>query len=390
MDTPCVLAWLAAHTPEAEQHHLQRHSHAKLLAVESAPGPLNVADYERFAEETLDEASFGYFAGGAGDEHTIRHNLEAFDRWRLRPRVLVDVGSVTTSTTVLGEEISMPLLASPVAHQRMAHPDGELGVARAAAAAGTIMCVPTFAMATPAEITAAAPNGARWYQLYWHPDRGVTKSILDQAREAGSSAIVFTVDLPRLGRRERDLRTGFVLDPDYRMGVYGSEFGDLGTLTPATAAELVDPRLTWRDLEWLHETAGLPVIAKGILTAEDAELAVSHGCGAVIVSNHGGRQLDRAVASLDALPEVVEAVGDRVEVLMDGGIRRGAEVAIALALGAKAVMIGRPVVWGLAARGEDGVRHVFELLRDELALALALLGCASPADLGRGHISRAY
>jgi isopentenyl diphosphate isomerase/L-lactate dehydrogenase-like FMN-dependent dehydrogenase len=357
--------------------------------VEHADGPLNVADYERLAEEALDEASFGYFAGGAGDEHTIRHNRDAFDRWRLRPRVLVDVSSITTEATVLGETVSMPVLASPVAHLRMAHPEGELAVARAAAGAGTIMCVPTFAMAPPAEVAAAAPEGRRWFQLYWHPDRGVTKSILDQAREAGCTALVFTVDLPKLGRRERDLRTRFVLDPDYKMGVYGSESSDLGTLTPATAAELVDPRLTWRDLEWLHETAGLPVIAKGILTAEDAELAASHGCAAVVVSNHGGRQLDRAIATLEALPEVVEAVGDRVEVLMDSGIRRGVDVAIALALGAKAVMVGRPVVWGLAANGEKGVRHVFELLRDELALALALLGCASPADLGRSHVTHA-
>jgi isopentenyl diphosphate isomerase/L-lactate dehydrogenase-like FMN-dependent dehydrogenase len=303
--------------------------------------------------------------------------------------VLVDVSSVTTETTVLGQDVSMPVLVSPVAHQRMAHPDGELAVARAAAAAGTIMCVPTFAMATPAELAAEAPEAPRWYQLYWHPDREVTRSILDQARDAGCSAIVFTVDLPKLGRRERDLRTGFTLDPDYRMGVYGSEFGDLGTLTPATAAELVDPRLTWRDLEWLHETAQLPVIVKGILTAEDAELAVSHGCAAVIVSNHGGRQLDRAVASLDALPEVVEAVGDRAEVLMDGGIRRGADIAIALALGARAVCVGRPVIWGLAAGGEDGVRHVLELLRAELQLALALLGSPTPEGLGRGHLSKA-
>jgi isopentenyl diphosphate isomerase/L-lactate dehydrogenase-like FMN-dependent dehydrogenase len=303
--------------------------------------------------------------------------------------VLVDVGSVTTATSVLGHEVSMPVLASPIAHQRMAHPDGELAVARAAATAETIMCVPTFAMATPAEIAAEAPQAPRWYQLYWHPDREVTRSILDQAREAGCSAIVFTVDLPKLGRRERDLRTGFTLDSDYRMGVYGSELGDLGTLTPATAAQLVDPRLTWRDLEWLHETAELPVIVKGVLTAEDAELAVSHGCAAVIVSNHGGRQLDRAVASLDALPEVVEAVGERAEVLMDGGVRRGADVAIALALGARAVCVGRPVVWGLAANGEEGVRHVFELLRAELELALALLGCASPENLGRGHVVRA-
>ena len=357
--------------------------------MEATDGPVNVGEYEQLAREALDEGTFGYFAGGAGDEHTLRHNAEAFDRWRLRPRVLVDVGSVSTAASVLGQEVSMPVLAAPVAHQRMAHPDGELAVARAAAAAGTIMCVPTFAMATPTEIAAEAPNAPRWFQLYWHPDREVTKSILDQAREGGCTAIVFTVDLPKLGRRERDIRTGFTLDPDYRMGVYGSEFGDLGALTPATAAELIDPRLTWRDLEWLHETAQLPVIVKGVLTAEDAELAVSHGCAAVIVSNHGGRQLDRALASLEALPEVVETVGDRVEVLMDGGIRRGADVAIALALGARAVCVGRPVVWGLAAKGEEGARHVLELLRAELELTLALLGCASPEDLGRSHVARA-
>ena len=357
--------------------------------MEATDGPVNVGEYEQLAREALDEGTFGYFAGGAGDEHTLRHNVEAFDRWRLRPRVLVDVGSVSTAASVLGQEVSMPVLAAPVAHQRMAHPDGELAVARAAAAAGTIMCVPTFAMATPTEIAAEAPDAPRWFQLYWHPDREVTKSILDHAREGGCTAIVFTVDLPKLGRRERDIRTGFTLDPKYRMGVYGPEFGDLGILTPATAAELIDPRLTWRDLEWLHETAQLPVIVKGVLTAEDAELAVSHGCAAVIVSNHGGRQLDRALASLEALPEVVEAVGDRVEVLMDGGIRRGADIAIALALGARAVCVGRPVVWGLAAKGEEGARHVLELLRAELELTLALLGCASPEDLGRSHVARA-
>ena len=357
--------------------------------MEKAEGPVNVRDYELLAQESLDEPSYGYFAGGAGDEHTLRDNEEAFNRWRLRPRVLVDVGTVTTSATLLAQPVSMPVLIAPVAHLKMAHPEGELAVARAAAAAGTIMCVPTFAMTAPAEIAATAPGGGRWYQLYWHPDRGITRSIVDQARAAGYSAIVFTVDLPKLGRRERDLRTGFVLATDYRMGVYGSELGELGTLTPATAADLIDPRLTWRDLEWLREAAGLPVIAKGILTAEDAQLAADHGCDGVVVSNHGGRQLDRAIASLDALPEVVEAVGDRIEVLLDGGIRRGADVAIALALGAKAVLVGRPMVWGLAARGEAGVLHVLELLREELALALALLGCSSPQDLGRSHVTRA-
>jgi 4-hydroxymandelate oxidase len=351
--------------------------------------PLNVWDYERIAEQMLDEASFGYFAGGAGDEHAVRGNIEAFNRWRLRPRVLVDVGDVRAITTVLGTELSMPIIAAPVAYQRMAHPDGEVAVARAAAAAGTIMCLSSFTTSTPADVAEAASDAPQWFQLYWHPDRGVTKQMLDQARESGFSAVVLTVDLPVLGPRERDLRTGFELHPDYRMEVYAAALGDLGVLTPTMAAGHVDPSITWRDLEWLHENAGLPVIAKGILTAEDAVLAADHGCDAVVVSNHGGRQLDRAVASLDALPEVAEAVGDRVEILMDGGIRRGTDVAIALALGARAVLVGRPVIWGLAARGADGVQHVLELLRDELLLALALLGCASPDDVGRAHVAPA-
>ena len=350
--------------------------------------PLNVWDYERLAEEKLDAGSFGYFAGGAGDEHAVRGNLAAFDRWRLRPRVLVDVGDVTTAATVLGTELSMPIITAPVAYQRMAHPDGEVAVARAAASAGTITCLSSFATSSPADVGAAS-DGVKWFQLYWHSDPGVTKSMLDQAKESGFSAVALTVDLPVLGKRERDHRTGFALKPEYRMEVYAPALGDLGVITPAVAADLVTASLTWRDLEWLHDAAGMPVIAKGILTAEDAILAAEHGCAAVVVSNHGGRQLDRAVASLDALPEVVEAVGDRVEVLMDGGIRRGTDVAIALALGARAVLVGRAVTWGLAVGGETGARHVLELLRDELLLALALLGCASPDAVGRSHVAAA-
>jgi isopentenyl diphosphate isomerase/L-lactate dehydrogenase-like FMN-dependent dehydrogenase len=357
--------------------------------MERGDGTINVADYERRAEELLDEGSFGYFAGGAGDEHTVRANRTAFDRWRLRPRMLVDVSSVSTAVTVLGEELSMPIVTAPVAYQRMAHPEGETAVARATDELGTVQCLSTFATASTQEIVEAAPAGRRWFQLYWHPDRGITRALLDQARETGFSAVAFTVDVPRLGRRERDLRTGFQLTSGIGIRTYGSALGELGELTPALAAQLIDPRLTWRDLEWLHENAGMPVLAKGILTAEDALLAAEHGCAGIVVSNHGGRQLDRSVASLDALPEVAEAVGDRCAVLMDGGIRRGTEVAIALALGAKAVLVGRPVVWGLAVGGADGVKQVLELLRAELELSLALLGCPSPEGLGRGHVARA-
>jgi len=356
--------------------------------VESTGRPLNVRDYEVLAEAALDEATFGYFAGGAGDEHTVGYNRAAFDRWRLRPRMLVDVTAVSTASAVLGQQVDVPILTSPVAYQRMADPEGEAAVARATAAVGTIQCLSTFSTAGLDEVQEAAPDGHRWFQLYWHPDRGVTRALLERARETGFSAVMFTLDVPVLGRRERDLRTGFALKPGVGIRTYGSLLGDLGVLTPALAAELIDPRLTWRDLEWLHENAAIPVLAKGILTAEDAVLAADHGCAGVVVSNHGGRQLDRSIASLEALPEVVEAVGDRVEVLIDGGIRRGTEVAIALALGARAVLVGRPIVWGLAVNGEEGVRHVLELLRDELRLALALLGCATPEELGRGHVTR--
>ena len=361
----------------------------KALGVDAVEGPINVWDYEQLAEEALDEGAFGYFAGGAGDEHAVRGNLAAFDNWRLRPRVLVDVRDVSTETTVLGAQLSMPIITAPVAYLRMVHPDGEVAVARAAHEAGTIVCLSSFATASPSELAEAAPDVGRWFQLYWHPDRGVTKEMLAGAREAGFSAVVVTVDLPVLGRRERDLRTGFSISPEYKLAVYPSAMADMGVITPASAALMIDPSLTWRDLEWLHEAAGLPVIAKGILTAEDAVLAIDHGCIAVVVSNHGGRQLDRSVAPLDALPEVVDAVGDRAEILMDGGIRRGTDVAIALALGARAVLVGRPFVWGLAARGAEGVQHVLELLRDELKLALALLGCPSPDAVGPTHVRRA-
>ncbi|MEX0675244.1 MAG: alpha-hydroxy acid oxidase [Gaiellaceae bacterium] len=350
--------------------------------------PVNVHDYERLAEEGLEPGAFGYYAGGAGDEWTLAENLAAFRRWVLRPRVLVDVGSVTTATTVLGTDVSMPILVAPTAFHRLAHPEGEQATARAAAAAGTIMCLSTLATAGAAEVAEAAPGGARWYQLYWHPDRGLTRAIVEEAAASGFSAIVLTVDLPVLGNRERDLRTGFTLSDDLVPA-----FTRTASYTPEGGSEVlgwvVDPRLTWKDLEWLRSLSDLPLLVKGVLTAEDAALAVEHGCEGVVVSNHGGRQLDGVPASLDALPEVVKAVGGRCEVLVDGGVRRGTDVAKALALGAQAVLVGRPVLWGLAHDGQAGVEHVLSLLRAETELALALIGCPSPADVTRAHVAPA-
>jgi isopentenyl diphosphate isomerase/L-lactate dehydrogenase-like FMN-dependent dehydrogenase len=362
--------------------------HQDHLSAEVVAEPCNVADYERLARERLDPGAFGYFAGGAGDERTLRDNVEAFSRWLLRPRALVDVSAPTTETTVLGTRLSMPLLVAPVAFQRIAHSDGERGMARAAAAAGTAMVLSTLATATLAEVAEAAPGAPRWFQLYVFRDPGVTRALIDQADEAGYLAIALTVDAPRLGRRERDLRTGFQVPADITVPSFAAAVGQPAAGTPADMFSRMDPSVSWRDLERLCSETRLPVLVKGIETAEDGRLACEHGAAGVIVSNHGGRQLDGVPATIDALPEVVEAVDGRLEVLVDGGVRRGADVARALALGARAVLAGRAPLWGLAARGEQGAREVLELLREEIELALVLLGCASPADVTRAHVMR--
>jgi isopentenyl diphosphate isomerase/L-lactate dehydrogenase-like FMN-dependent dehydrogenase len=355
--------------------------------VAAVPEPVNVADFERLAEQRLEPGVHGYFAGGAGDERTLRENVAAFTRRRLRPRMLVDVGEVSAATTVLGTEVSMPLLVAPVAFQRLVHPDGEEAMARAAAAAGTLMCLSTIASSRPREIAAAAPPAPRWLQLYLFRDRAVSRALVEEAIEAGFEAIVLTVDAPRAGRRERDLRTGFEIPAELGVPAVAAALGSGRSLSIQEVFALVDPTPTWRDLESLVAETELPVLVKGILTGEDATLAVEHGAAGVVVSNHGGRQLDGVAASLEALPEVVDAVAGRCEVLLDGGVRRGTDVAIALALGARAVLAGRAPLWGLAADGERGARRVLELLRDEVELALALLGCPTPADVGSGCVT---
>jgi isopentenyl diphosphate isomerase/L-lactate dehydrogenase-like FMN-dependent dehydrogenase len=350
---------------------------------------INVADAERIAAEKLDPGALGYFAGGAGDEVTLRDNVAAWRRWRLRPRALVDVSEVSTAAELLGAPVSMPLLVAPVAYQRLVDPEGEVAMARAAAAAGTVMCLSTLATARPREVAAAAPAGRRWFQLYCFRDEAVTRALMDEAVESGFEAIVVTVDAPRGGNRERDLRTGFKIPAGLGVPAVAAALGIERAVTIEETFALMTPALGWSDLEDLASVCSLPVLVKGLLTAEDAELAVEHGAAGVVVSNHGGRQLDCALASGDALPEVVDAVDGRAAVLVDGGIRRGTDVAIALALGADAVLVGRPALWGLAAAGEAGVRRVLELLRDELELTLALCGCPSPAHLTRAHVQRA-
>jgi len=351
------------------------------------PGdPVNVYDMERLAEARLPAGPWGYYAGGAGDERTLRDNRAAWGRRALRPRVLVDVDAIDPSTTVLGGRVDFPVLVAPVALQKMAHPDGEAGMARAAGAAGTAMCLSTIATSTPAEVAEGAPDTRRLFQVYVLRDRGVSRHLIDQAVDTGYEALIVTVDAPRAGRRERDLRTGFAVPEGIDMPAVSAATGHTAGITPAGFLSLVDLTLTWKDFEELASHSPIPVLVKGVHTAEDAVLAVEHGAAGVVVSNHGGRQLDGVLATADILPEVVAAVGDRTEVLVDGGIRRGTDVLVALALGARAVLIGRPALWGLAAGGEAGALRVLTMLREEIELGMRLLGTPTVADITRAHV----
>lgn len=348
-----------------------------------APGlPVTLADFEAAAAERLAPGPHDYYAGGAGDELTLRENAAAWRRIGVRPRVLVDVSRRDLRTTVLGREHPHPIFVAPTAFHRMAHPEGEEATARGAAAAEALYCLSSLATATPAGVARAAPEGRRWFQLYVFKDRGVSDALLEAAVEHGYEAIVVTADLPVLGVRERELRSGYAIDAaDLIPEVHG------GQALPLTdIGELIDPSLTWQDVERFASACGLPVLVKGVMTADDAVLAAEHGAAGVVVSNHGGRQLDTVRAGAEALPEVAEAAGDRLDVLVDGGVRRGTDVLKALALGARAVMVGRPVVWGLATGGADGVRAVLEILRGELDVALALAGVPRAADLDAGAI----
>jgi isopentenyl diphosphate isomerase/L-lactate dehydrogenase-like FMN-dependent dehydrogenase len=347
---------------------------------------LNVDDAERLAEAAVPKDAWGYIAGGAGDERTLRWNREAFSRYRLRPRVLVDVSSVSTETTVLGTPVSMPVLVAPMAYQAIAHEEAELGMARGAAAAGTLMCLSTVATSTPAEVAAAATGAPRWLQIYVFRDREVSDEVIAGALEAGFSALVLTADLPVAGVRDREIRAEFQ-PPAVDVPAYAAALARDPSLESAGLG-LIDAGLEWDYVTELRERWNVPVVVKGLVTGEDADLACAHGASAVVVSNHGGRQLDGAIASLDALPEVVEAVAGRAEIYLDGGVRRGTDVVTALALGARAVLVGRPAIYGLALGGDKGVRQVLEILRDEVENALALLGCRSPAEVRPAHVAR--
>jgi isopentenyl diphosphate isomerase/L-lactate dehydrogenase-like FMN-dependent dehydrogenase len=339
------------------------------------PNLINLDDYERMAADRIPPGPLAYFTGGAGDEVTLRDNRAAFARQAIVPRVMRDVSRVDTGVELFGRRWPSPIWIAPTALQRMAHPHGEMATARAAASRRITMTVSTSASTDIADV--AALGGPCWFQIYLLADRGARRALVERAIEHGCEALVMTVDVPRIGRRERDLRIGFRI-PE------GVEIPNVALAAGVPATEVASvafvDRLTWADLEWLA-AFGRPVVLKGILHPDDARLAIEHGAAGIGISNHGGRQLDAAIASLDALPAIVEAVDGRVPILLDGGVRRGTDVLIALALGATAVGIGRPVIWGLAVDGEAGVGAVLDLLTRELENAMALSGAASIADL---------
>jgi len=352
---------------------------------------LNVGDYERVARERLEASIYDYIAGGSWDEVTLTENRTAYDKWRLRPRAMVNVEHRDLSVNILGDTLTFPVGIAPSAFHKLMHPDGELATVRAAGAAHTVMCLSIMAT-TSIEDVAGASSGPLWLQTYIFKDRSLTADLAARAKAVGYRAFVLTVDTPVLGRRERDSRNQFELPAEITMQNMN--------LPPAVPGEYespmvrfikgeIDPSLTWRDVEWFVKTVQMPVFVKGVLHPEDARLAAKCGASGIIVSNHGGRQLDGAIATLDALPEIVSAMRDTgLNIIVDGGIRRGTDVVKALALGAKMVLIGRPILWGLAVDGEAGARAVLELLRREFDTALALVGCPRATDLNADYLVR--
>ncbi|KAK6124051.1 hypothetical protein DH2020_042197 [Rehmannia glutinosa] len=351
----------------------------------------NVMEFEAIAREKLPKMVYDYYASGAEDQWTLQENRHAFSRILFRPRILVDVSNIDISTSVLGYKISMPIMVAPTAMQKMAHTEGELATARGASAAGTIMTLSSWGTCSVEEVASTGP-GIRFFQLYVFKDRNVVLQLVRRAERAGFKAIALTVDTPRLGRREADIKNSFASTPLISSSdlVSVKSLGSLQTNGSGLAsyvANQVDPSLNWKDVEWLQTITKLPILVKGVLTAEDTRLAVQAGVAGIIVSNHGARQLDYVPATIMALEEVMKAAEGRVPVFLDGGIRRGTDVFKALALGASAVFIGRPIVFALAVDGETGVRKVLQMLRDEFELTMALSGCRSIKEITRAHIT---
>lgn len=350
---------------------------------------VTLAEFESAARAVMEPAAFDYVAGGAWDEVSLVDNEAAWRRQRFRPRVLVDVGRVDPRTTLLGRPVAMPVGIAPMAVHGLAHPDAEMAMARAAAAAGVPFTLSTMSTASIEAVAAAAPEATRWFQLYTQAEPGRSRELVERAAAAGFSGLILTVDLPRLGYRERDRRNAFALPP---LGNFEADRPPSHRPIVRSGFERLETEqhasLTWADLAAIRSWSSLPLALKGILTAEDGRIAADHGVDAIVVSNHGARQLDRVAAPVDVLGEVVEAVGGRTEVWVDGGVRRGLDVVAALALGARGVLVGRPALWALATAGQAGVERALAILLEEFEIALALLGAPSPDDVKATHLVR--
>jgi 4-hydroxymandelate oxidase len=345
-----------------------------------------LGELEDAAARRCSPAMWGYIQGGAGQEHAIQRNRDAFLRWTLRTRVLAGLSEVDLSTTLQHDGVSVPFYVAPTAYQELVHPDGEQGTARAAGAARVLSMFSTLSSHSLEQIAAAAPSGPRWFQLYLQPEFSVTQRLVKRAEQAGYTALVLTADAPMLAVRDRQRRSGFALDASIPIGNGANVQPPARALTPKGGGKFVVPEeatVDWEIVDRLRELTELPIIVKGIQSAEDARRAVAHGAKGVVVSNHGGRQLDGSAATLDVLPEVVSAIGTEAEVYLDGGVRRASDVLIALALGARAVGLGRPVLWALAADGSLGVARLIELLTTELASVMLLVGRGSISQIDR-------
>jgi isopentenyl diphosphate isomerase/L-lactate dehydrogenase-like FMN-dependent dehydrogenase len=343
--------------------------------------PVNISDFEILAKEKLSQSAYDYYSSGANDEITLRENCDAYKRIFLKYRVLVDVSKRDLTTEVFGQKISMPVIIAPTAFHKMAHIEGEVAVAKAATKAGTIMILSTLSNSSVEEVVKAS-SGNIWFQLYVFKDREITKSLVKRVEDAGCKALVLTVDAPLLGQRERDIRNKFNLPDGFTVKNLEPFYKEKLSLKHDSGiagyfSENLDPSLNWKDIDWIKSITKLPILIKGISCKEDALLSIEYGADGIVVSNHGGRQLDTCRASIEVLPEIADAVYGKTEIYMDGGIRRGTDVLKAIALGAKAVFIGRPVLWGLSFEGESGVSSVLEIFRKEFDLAMALCGCTS-------------
>ena len=351
--------------------------------------PINLFDFEARAKQTLPQHIWDFIEAGAFDEITTRRNRAALDAIALRPRFLVDIQERNLSTTVLGQKISFPVMIAPAGSHQVAHPEGELATARAAGAAGTLMAQSTSSNSSMEEI-AEVSTGPLWFQLY-HRGYDLTEMLVRRAEQAGHVAICLTVDTPTSGPKERDIRNRYVRPRGLGLGNFVGEEAFLGLVSGTDEASDWDPHyvspLTWSELKWLRSLTSLPLVIKGIRTAEDAKLCVENGVDGILVSNHGGRQIDGTLSSIETLPEIADAVQGHAEIYLDSGIRRGTDVLRALALGARAVLIGRPLFWGLAVDGEAGVRLVLELLRQELDRAMAYCGVTDIESVNRSLVA---